>query len=104
MPAVILEILTSTDGSIASIFRSRGCYVSYGIIITIVSYLWYLYFVVLEIYVLHAKRKKIRLPAYYVRAYRVYAVDSNFLVCQLLLQSDNCEMMSFLFVAFLRSG
>ena len=59
--AILAQYWLSTDGSIASISRTRGCYVSCGIIITIVSYLWYLY-LVLEKNALHEKRKKSVFP------------------------------------------
>ena len=59
VPTVFLTILTSTDGSIASKSRIGGCYVSYGIIITIVTYPYQYYlYLVLENNVLHEKRKK----------------------------------------------
>ena len=55
IPRNIDEYLT--DGSIANTSRLRGCYVSYGIIITIVTYLQYLYSVVLENYYVARKKK-----------------------------------------------
>ena len=138
MPASTGSIPRNTDEyrrqySVSSI----GCYVSYGMVITSVSYLWYLYLVVLQKNALHEKRKKSVFPRImYVHIEYIYAAQwfcrkmrcrkkeknafcrvlctciqsiytvqtATFLVCQLLLQSDNCDMMSFLLVAILRSG
>ena len=98
-------MLASTDGIIASISRIRGCYASYGIIITIVSYLWYLYLVV-EKNVLHEigeKKKKSVFPCVMYVHTEYTRHTATFIACQLRLQSDNGEMM-FLLVAISRSG
>ena len=86
--------------------NAGDCYVSYGIVITIVSYLWYLYSVV-EKNVLREIKKSEKNPSsrvLFTCIQSIRGIQQRFLICQLLLQSDNGEMMPLLLVAISRSG